>query len=179
VANWRDLTGWTQGKVTLFNAFGIAGATYPQLTASTTADIAAAQDAATSGAGGNTGSSAITNVPGTNVTAPTSSGPCNSTTTTANQTLGQQLTASAGWTGQQWSDFNQIVMLESGWCNTIQNPTSTAYGIGQFLNTTWATVGGTKTSDAKTQIQYMIAYIKNVYKTPSAALQFHLANGYY
>ena len=50
-----------------------------------------------------------------------------------------------------------------------QNPTSTAYGIGQFLDSTWATVGGHKTSDGYLQLQYMMKYIRQRYGSPNAA----------
>ncbi|HEV2353204.1 MAG TPA: hypothetical protein VGR89_03090 [Puia sp.] len=111
---------------------------------------------------------------------PVAIGPCNSAQTVNNQRIGQQVAEQYGWnTGQQWDDINNIAMAESGWCNTIQNPGSTAYGIPQFLNTTWATVGGTKTSDARTQIILFYKYIKQRYGTPSNAWAFHLSHGWY
>jgi hypothetical protein len=110
---------------------------------------------------------------------PTAIGSCSTAQVQANQRLGQQLAAQAGWTGSDWTAFNQIIMMESGWCNTVKNPSSTAYGIGQFLNTTWATVGGYMTSNAQLQILWTIAYIKGRYGGPQAALTFHLQNGWY
>lgn len=86
----------------------------------------------------------------------------------ANQAIGKAVLARYGW-GQYWSAFNSLVMGESGWRNTAQNPTSTAYGIGQFLNSTWATVGGTKTSDPALQVKYMLDYIRSVYGDPGNA----------
>lgn len=85
----------------------------------------------------------------------------------ANQALGRQLLANMGW-GNYWNAFNNLVMGESGWNNYAQNPTSTAYGIGQFLNSTWGSYGQ-KTSDPATQIQYMLQYIKNRYGNPANA----------
>lgn len=102
-----------------------------------------------------------------------------SVNTQANQQLGKQLTAQVGWTGQQWNDFNKLVMMESGWNNTAQNPTSTAFGIGQFLDSTWGGYGFQKTSDPSTQIKAMIKYVSSRYGTPSNALRFHLQNGWY
>jgi hypothetical protein len=61
---------------------------------------------------------------------------------------------------------------------TAQNPTSTAYGIGQFLNSTWASFGP-KTSDPHLQLVYMAEYIKEKYGTPSAALAHENTAGYY
>jgi hypothetical protein len=112
--------------------------------------------------------------------APTAIGPCNAAQTTANKKLMQQEARHYGWdTGAEWDSLNSIIMSESGYCNTIKNPTSTAYGIGQFLDTTWATVGGSKTSDALTQIRLTLLYIRQRYKTPGNAWNFHLANGWY
>lgn len=45
-------------------------------------------------------------------------------------------------------------------CNpNAQNPNSTAYGIGQFLNSTWAGVGCVKTSDPVEQLRCMDRYV--------------------
>lgn len=109
----------------------------------------------------------------------TGGNPASSTTEAVNQAQGRLLAATFGWTGAQWTALNNIVMAESGWNNQAQNPGSTAYGIGQFLDTTWATVGYTKTSDSTTQIIAMLNYIKQRYGTPENAWAFHLANGYY
>lgn len=163
------LSNWTTDKVSLFEAMGITKGkiAWPQLSTSLTQG--AAESASSSSAGGSAGTTS----------APTASGPCNAATTGANQKLGQQLAAAQGWTGAQWTALNNLVMRESGWCNTIQNPSSTAYGIGQFLNTTWATVGGTKTSSAETQIKLMLLYIQMRYGTPEAAWAHEQANNWY
>jgi hypothetical protein len=97
----------------------------------------------------------------------------------ANKTLGESMAAAYGWTGTEWTDLNNIVMAESGWNNLAQNPNSTAYGIFQFLDTTWASVGYTKTSDPVTQIAAGLKYIKQRYGDPVSAWAFHLANGWY
>lgn len=98
----------------------------------------------------------------------------------ANQALGRLMAGSYGWaTGTEWTALNNIVMAESGWDNQAQNPTSTAYGIFQFLDTTWASVGYTKSSDPVVQIAAGLAYIKQRYSDPVKAWQFHLANGWY
>lgn len=164
---------WQTGKqVNIFQALGFStptGLKYPGLQAGTAAEIVAG------------GSAAPTPAPATTQTPPpAASGSCTQAQTQANQALGQQLAAVYGWgTGSQWAALNSIVMAESGWCNTIKNPSSTAYGIGQFLDSTWALVGGEQTSNATTQIKLMLQYIKQSYGTPSAAWAFHQANGYY
>lgn len=68
---------------------------------------------------------------------------------------------------------------ESGWNPNAQNPSSTAYGIPQFLDSTWATVGYSKTSDPYTQIDAGLAYISKAYSTPCGAWSFWQANHYY
>jgi hypothetical protein len=73
-----------------------------------------------------------------------------------------------GW-GSMWSSINALEMGEAGWNPFAQNPTSTAYGLGQFLDSTWATVGGHKTSDYRLQLEYMMRYIAQVYGNPARA----------
>ncbi|MCX8559769.1 hypothetical protein OS122_02500 [Mycolicibacterium mucogenicum] len=68
----------------------------------------------------------------------------------------------------EWGAFDTLEMHEAGYNNTAKNPSSTAYGMGQFLDSTWAAYGP-RTSDPATQIRYMLQYIKNRYGTPSAA----------
>lgn len=103
-----------------------------------------------------------------------------SSTAAQNQAIGQQLAAAYGWsTGQEWEDLVSLWNQESGWNNLAQNPTSTAYGIAQFLDTTWAAVGGSKTSDASTQISLGLLYIKVRYGDPIAAWAHEEEYGWY
>jgi hypothetical protein len=62
---------------------------------------------------------------------------------------------------------------------TAQNPTSTAYGIAQFLNGTWGSTGIAKTSDPFKQIDAGLVYIEERYGSPCAAWDFHQANNWY
>ncbi|WP_312098984.1 aggregation-promoting factor C-terminal-like domain-containing protein [Corynebacterium dentalis] len=86
--------------------------------------------------------------------------------------IGQELAKRAGWTGGEWEALKQLWHNESNWNHLAQNPTSTAYGIPQFLDSTWSTVGYQKTSDPATQIAAGIKYIKQRpdYGVPSKAL---------
>jgi len=57
-------------------------------------------------------------------------------------------------------------MGESGFNSNAQNPTSTAYGMFQFLNSTWGSVGASKTSDPWGQTVAGLRYIANSYGSP-------------
>lgn len=95
----------------------------------------------------------------------------------ANRALAQFLANQRGW-GAQWSDLDRLIMKESGYKNTAQNPTSTAFGIGQFLDSTWKNYGE-KTADPRTQLDYMFRYIQDRYGDPARAWQFSQANNWY
>jgi phage-related protein len=92
-----------------------------------------------------------------------------------------QAAASAyGWgTGPQWAALQYIVSHESGFNPTAQNPTSTAYGMFQFLDSTWASVGGSKTSDPGVQAALGMKYIQSRYGTPINAQAFWNAHHWY
>lgn len=97
----------------------------------------------------------------------------------ANQAIAKVLAAPYGWSaGTQWSDLVSLWNQESGWNNQAQNPTSTAFGIAQFLDTTWAPYGP-KTSDAALQITYGLRYIKDRYGSPEAAWAHETSAGWY
>jgi hypothetical protein len=81
--------------------------------------------------------------------------------------------------GAQLAAAESIVRSESGFNPTAQNPTSTAYGRWQFLNSTWAGVGGHKTSDPYLQDIYGQRYVNSRYGGANAAWAFHLAHGWY
>jgi len=98
----------------------------------------------------------------------------------ANALLAQRMGAALGWgSGAEWAAWYALGQRESGWRNTAQNPTSTAYGIAQFLDSTWATVGLRKTSDAATQILGMERYIKGRYGDPIGAWGHETRYGWY
>lgn len=85
-----------------------------------------------------------------------------------------------GWgSGPEWAALSWLISAESSWNPRAQNPSSTAYGLGQFLNSTWATVGGHKTSNPALQALYMDRYIKQRYGDPIRAKSYHLAHNSY
>lgn len=83
-----------------------------------------------------------------------------------------------GW-ASHWPATYRLLMKESGFRNTAQNPTSTAYGMFQFLDSTWGGYGIPKTSDPRLQTIAGGRYISSRYGNPSNALAFHLRNNWY
>ena len=164
---------------------GIKGETLSQTLKDVISGKAPATNQEPIGQGGTSTSSASTTAAVVPAGAPAGSPPgavngCTGSQTAANKALGQAMAAAYGWaTGQEWTALNNVVMSESGWCNVAQNPGSTAYGIGQFLDTTWAGTGYSKTSNPAVQIAAMLKYIKGRYGDPIKAWAFHVANNWY
>jgi len=71
-----------------------------------------------------------------------------------------------GWTGSQWTALRALLMGESGFNPNAQNPTSSAYGLFQFLDSTWGFVNAQKTSNPQGQTLAGLRYIKQVYGNP-------------
>ncbi|GJF06605.1 phage tail tape measure protein [Pseudonocardia sp. D17] len=85
-----------------------------------------------------------------------------------------------GWDhGTQWNALEELIRRESGWDPLAKNPNSTAYGLFQFLDATWAAYGGHKTSNPGLQAQYGLTYIADKYQTPYGALSFWNRNHWY
>ena len=85
-----------------------------------------------------------------------------------------------GWgAGANWSALQWIINRESGGNPNAKNPRSTAYGLFQFLDTTWASVGARKTSDPAGQAAAGMRYIKQRYGTPVNAQAFWRSHGWY
>jgi hypothetical protein len=79
----------------------------------------------------------------------------------------------------QFSCLESLWGKESGWNPNAQNPTSSAYGIAQFLDSTWAGTGIAKTSDGYRQIDAGLIYINNRYGSPCGAWSHSQANNWY
>jgi len=95
-----------------------------------------------------------------------------------NQGLVRRAMTQAGW-ANQWPSLYQLVSHESGFRNTAQNPDSTAYGMFQFLNSTWGNYGGKKTSDPWLQSVYGMRYIRDRYHDPNGAWATWQRQGWY
>jgi hypothetical protein len=77
------------------------------------------------------------------------------------------------------SCYFNIIEKESHWNPHADNPRSTAYGIGQFLNSTWSLVDHEKTKNPYTQIDAMVKYVKLIYGDGCSAWQFRSQRGWY
>lgn len=85
-----------------------------------------------------------------------------------NAAIVKRLSDQRGW-GSHWGSLYKLIMGESGFRNTAQNPTSSAYGMFQFLNSTWGSTGYPKTSDPYTQTLAGLKYIAAAYGNPTNA----------
>lgn len=85
----------------------------------------------------------------------------------------------------EWQAMRQLFKREVGTYNptsrhtTQRNPRSTAYGLAQFLNSTWKGTGIKKTKDPIMQIRAMYRYVRNRYGSAAKALSFHRRKGWY
>ncbi len=77
--------------------------------------------------------------------------------------------AQLGSDADQFSCLESLWGRESGWDPDAQNPSSTAYGIPQFLDSTWAGTGIAKTSNGFRQIDAGLIYLDNRYGSPCGA----------
>ncbi len=87
--------------------------------------------------------------------------------------------AQLGGDGGQFSCLENLWGKESGWNPDAQNPRSSAYGIPQFLDSTWAGTGIAKTSDGYRQIDAGLIYINNRYGSPCGAWEHSQAVNWY
>jgi hypothetical protein len=84
-----------------------------------------------------------------------------------------------GGNGREFGCLESLWGKESGWNPNAQNPTSTAYGIPQFLDSTWAGTGIAKTSDGYRQIDAGLIYIQQRYGSPCSAWGHSQSKGWY
>lgn len=77
-----------------------------------------------------------------------------------------------GWDLQEWKCLRNVWNKESRFNPKAQNKNSTAYGIPQFLDSTWEAYGFKKTSDAKEQISAGLIYIEKRYGSACNAWDF-------
>jgi len=82
-------------------------------------------------------------------------------------------------TPKEFGCLDHLVKLESHWNAKAKNPSSSAYGIFQFLNQTWKNYNFIKTSNPIIQVNEGLHYITARYGSACNALSFHLRHGYY
>lgn len=92
---------------------------------------------------------------------------------------------SQGLSIKEWKALNNLWQSESHFNPKARNMHSGAYGIAQFLPTTWANYKVTKTPSAVLQIKYGLHYIERRYGSKSDpagilnAWAFHQKHGWY
>jgi len=84
-----------------------------------------------------------------------------------------------GGDGSQFGCLENLWGKESGWNPNAQNPSSSAYGIPQFLDSTWAGTGIAKTSDGYRQIDAGLIYVDKAYGSPCGAWSHSQSTGWY
>jgi len=88
--------------------------------------------------------------------------------------------AAATWSSGQFSCLDPLWEHESGWSVTAANPGSGAYGIPQALpGSRMASAGPDWQTNAATQINWGLTYIKDTYGSPCAAWAHSQATGWY
>jgi hypothetical protein len=96
------------------------------------------------------------------------------------QSIAYNLLGGFGFSTSQFGCLQDLWNRESGWSYDAENPTSGAYGIPQALpGSKMATAGADWQTDPRTQIEWGLGYIKDVYGSPCAAWDSELANGSY
>ena len=99
---------------------------------------------------------------------------------TAAQATAKSMLASFGYSESQWPCLYDLWEQESTWNVYAENAASGAYGIPQSLpGYKMASAGPDWQTDAATQIEWGLGYIKQVYGTPCEAWQNEVDYGYY
>jgi hypothetical protein len=95
------------------------------------------------------------------------------------QRLAARMASKRGWGGDQLDALIELVQRESSWDPSADNPTSTAYGLFQFLDSTRDNYGIGLNASPKKQIRAGLDYVADRYGDPLSALQFHSREGWY
>lgn len=77
-----------------------------------------------------------------------------------------------------WDELQELVQRESSWNPQADNPNSSAFGLFQFLDSTWDNYGGVTNNPYK-QIRKGLRYIRDRYDNPTEALEWHDDHGWY
>ena len=79
----------------------------------------------------------------------------------------------------QFGCLDKLWNRESHWRANADNPSSTAYGIAQLLDSTWAHTGIGKSSDGYRQVDAGLVYIDKAYGSPCSAWSHETSHGWY
>ena len=79
----------------------------------------------------------------------------------------------------QYLCLTKLIGKESAWNPKAQNPTSTASGIGQMLESTVSSLGMKKSDSAVAQLVATLSYISRRHSTPCGAWKHFQKNRWY
>jgi hypothetical protein len=101
--------------------------------------------------------------------------------TTDPREIARQIMANKySWGEDQFSCYNSIIMRESKWIVSADNPHSSAYGIPQALpGKKMAAFGADWRTNPATQIRWGLDYVHARYGTPCGAWSFKRGHGWY
>ncbi len=80
---------------------------------------------------------------------------------------------------RQFICLTRLIGKESAWNPEAQNPTSTASGIGQLLNSTASSLGMKKSDSAVSQLVATLSYISRRHSHPCGAWAHFQKKGWY
>jgi membrane-bound lytic murein transglycosylase MltF len=80
---------------------------------------------------------------------------------------------------RQYVCLARLIGKESAWKPRAQNPTSTASGIGQMLDSTVSSLGMKKSDSAVAQLVATLSYISRRHSTPCGAWNHFQSKGWY
>ncbi len=80
---------------------------------------------------------------------------------------------------KQFVCLTRLIGKESAWKPEAQNPTSTASGIGQMLDSTVSSLGMKKSDSAVSQLVATLSYISRRHVTPCGAWKHFQNKGWY
>ena len=82
-------------------------------------------------------------------------------------------------TKEQYSCLTKLIGKESAWVPSAKNPTSSASGIGQMLDSTYEGLGMKKQKAGVTQLVATLAYISRRHVNPCNAWKHFQEKGWY
>lgn len=82
-------------------------------------------------------------------------------------------------TPEEYVCYDKLIFKESSWNPLAKNPKSTAFGLGQFIDSTWDLVPQSKTTNPYDQLDAMFHYVENRYGDGCKAWDFWLKKNWY